>query len=156
MIKASELEKYIGVLPYDSELFGVYQSLLGWKSKRAERRFGRGLSADKSQALRVLASAFNPKAEVRFHGTCEVEFTLRPGELIGGDLRTFDSYLMTELARELPSVTDLRPELWVDLLHPDRVGQLMSDTVPALIREHWREVCGGLRDPPASRRRSRS
>ena len=44
MITAKELEKHIGVLPYDSELFGVYQSLLGWKSKRALRRFGSGLA----------------------------------------------------------------------------------------------------------------
>lgn len=34
-----DLSAYIGTLPYASELFGIYQPLLGWKSKLTERRF---------------------------------------------------------------------------------------------------------------------
>ncbi len=141
MITAAELEKYIGILPYDSELFGVYQSLLGWRSKRAEQRFGRGLRADKSGALRVLAAAFNPSVDVTFQSTCEVEFSLRPGELTGGDLRAFDSYLMKEVARELPPLAEYRPEIWPDVLAADQVAKLTSDRVPQIIRQRWREVC---------------
>ena len=32
------LEAFKGRLPYASELFGVYQPLLGWKSKIIQRR----------------------------------------------------------------------------------------------------------------------
>jgi len=34
------LEAFKGKLPYASELFGVYQPLLGWKSKIIQRRLG--------------------------------------------------------------------------------------------------------------------
>jgi hypothetical protein len=35
----AELDDYKGTLPYASELFGIYQPLLGWRSKRITRRF---------------------------------------------------------------------------------------------------------------------
>lgn len=35
----AELNDYKGTLPYASELFGIYQPLLGWRSKRITRRF---------------------------------------------------------------------------------------------------------------------
>jgi hypothetical protein len=37
------LDEYKGTLPYASELFGVYQPLLGWKSKRRQKRVHREL-----------------------------------------------------------------------------------------------------------------
>jgi hypothetical protein len=39
-------QDYKGVLPYASELFGVYQPLLGWKSKRQQRRFATRYGVD--------------------------------------------------------------------------------------------------------------
>jgi hypothetical protein len=33
-----DLTDYTSVLPYASELFGVYQPMLGWRSKRIMRR----------------------------------------------------------------------------------------------------------------------
>lgn len=49
--KLGDLTKYIGVLPYASELLGVYQPLLGWKSKRKEQRHARLLAREKSFTL---------------------------------------------------------------------------------------------------------
>jgi len=49
--KISDLTKYIGVLPYASELLGVYQPLLGWKSKRKGKRHARLLEREKSITL---------------------------------------------------------------------------------------------------------
>lgn len=37
--RIGDLADYATVLPYASEMFGVYQPLLGWKSKRIEDRF---------------------------------------------------------------------------------------------------------------------
>jgi len=34
--RITDLTKYASVLPYASEMFGVYQPLLGWKSKRIQ------------------------------------------------------------------------------------------------------------------------
>ncbi|PFP69929.1 hypothetical protein COK07_29455 [Bacillus thuringiensis] len=38
MKRITDFSNYKGILPYDSELFGVYQSLIGWKSKRILNR----------------------------------------------------------------------------------------------------------------------
>ena len=38
--RLTDLTSYDVVLPYASELFGVYQPLIGWKSKRAEELAG--------------------------------------------------------------------------------------------------------------------
>ena len=34
-----DLTKFKGSLPYSAELFGVYQPIIGWKSKRTKHRF---------------------------------------------------------------------------------------------------------------------
>lgn len=52
---------YKGVLPYASELFGVYQPLLGWKSKRHARRFSRGYAVDQLNIVEQLSSGFAPQ-----------------------------------------------------------------------------------------------
>lgn len=49
--RITDLTDYISVLPYASEMFGVYQPLIGWKSKRVLKRMN---------------SALNPNAEGRF------------------------------------------------------------------------------------------
>ena len=49
--RLSELTDYTAVLPYSSELFGIYQPLLGWKSKRIPERFQSGYTLDKRLLL---------------------------------------------------------------------------------------------------------
>ena len=46
-----DLTDYTTILPYASEMFGVYQPLLGWKSKRIEERFNSGFENDKNSIL---------------------------------------------------------------------------------------------------------
>ena len=55
--RLKDLEQYAGVLPYASEIFGVYQPLLGWKSKRIMERFAAGRQNDRDQILRGLERA---------------------------------------------------------------------------------------------------
>jgi hypothetical protein len=71
-----DLKPYEGVLPYASELYGIYQPLLGWKSRRTDRRIAAGLSAFKSQFVANLPLLLAPDVdisgpldprEVRFH-----------------------------------------------------------------------------------------
>ncbi|MGI5951069.1 MAG: hypothetical protein ACOX61_04385, partial [Brooklawnia sp.] len=56
-------DEYKGILPYASELFGVYQPLLGWKSRLIQQRYAGYRRALRDQNVaRALASA---KAPVR-------------------------------------------------------------------------------------------
>ncbi|MFZ6759361.1 hypothetical protein ACO0K9_19315 [Undibacterium sp. Ji50W] len=57
---AFKFQDYKGILPYSSELFGVYQPLLGWKSKRHERRFSMGVAMDQLRIIEQLSIGFSP------------------------------------------------------------------------------------------------
>src|SRR5437660_1502549 len=57
----ADLNGYKGILPYASELFGIYQPLLGWKSKRIKTRYDGFRFAVLSRiADRIMAVAKNP------------------------------------------------------------------------------------------------
>src|SRR5258706_10483852 len=57
-------EKFRNVLPYASELFGVYQPLLGWKSTRTVQRFRPGLIDSKFKIVDALLSKITPDTAV--------------------------------------------------------------------------------------------
>ena len=54
-------DDYTGMLPYASELFGIYQPLLGWKSRIIQKRYERFRSALYNElAARALVAARTP------------------------------------------------------------------------------------------------
>ena len=59
-----DLNKFKQALPYDSELFGIYQPLLGWKSRRIRQRFFGGLKSAQLALLNSLASRLIPDAHL--------------------------------------------------------------------------------------------
>lgn len=44
--RVTDLTDYKSVLPYASEMFGVYQPMIGWKSKRILQRMNKGITFD--------------------------------------------------------------------------------------------------------------
>jgi len=54
----TDLTEYTSVLPYASELFGIYQPILGWKSQRSKQRFEKGFLLDKKNILKSLGKYF--------------------------------------------------------------------------------------------------
>jgi len=59
-----DLTKFTETLPYASELFGIYQPLLGWKSKRIVRRINIGFTAFLDPAVRAVASTMHPAVDL--------------------------------------------------------------------------------------------
>src|SRR4051794_34779192 len=60
-----DLSKFKNVLPYASEMFGVYQPLLGWKSKRTIERFHPGVKDSQLKIVDSLLSKIQPETEVK-------------------------------------------------------------------------------------------
>jgi len=58
------LEKFKYTLPYASEAFGVYQPLLGWRSKRALDRFTAGLEAQEESLFKLIQGVLTPKFHI--------------------------------------------------------------------------------------------
>src|SRR4029434_2625550 len=56
------LSAFSGRVPYASELYGLYQPLLGWKARRAIRRFSRGPASFVDDLLRRI----RPDVRIRF------------------------------------------------------------------------------------------
>ena len=65
MKRLTDLQSYKGVLPYSSELFGVYQPLIGWTSKRQKERVERGFANDLEKARRGLLAKFRPDFDIK-------------------------------------------------------------------------------------------
>ncbi len=60
-----DLSKFTNVLPYASELFGVYQPLLGWKSKRTIERFHPGVKDSQLKIVDALLAKMHPDTDVK-------------------------------------------------------------------------------------------
>jgi hypothetical protein len=54
----NDYSQYKDILPYASEIFCVYQPLLGWRSRRIQGRVEKGFNNDLSRAFESLYKKF--------------------------------------------------------------------------------------------------
>ena len=130
-------DQYKGILPYASEIFGIYQPLLGWKSRITLQRFERGraqfherlaekfLGAAKAPVrLTVLErstdrlAALDRVFEVEHFEPVETVKALAPAIA-----PAIDSGLARMIAAELPAEP---PRDWTQIVNRDRVTRLME------------------------------
>lgn len=65
MKRISDLTPFSNILPYASEIFGVYQPLIGWRSKRQAERMQRGFANDRVRARDGLLKHFIGNLDMR-------------------------------------------------------------------------------------------
>lgn len=75
--RITDLTDYTSVLPYASELFGVYQPMLGWRSKRTIKRITRGAAVGRLKGLADLSARFMGRAKLDFNAD---------SQLVGGQI----------------------------------------------------------------------
>lgn len=138
-----DLIDYTSVLPYDSELFGIYQPLIGWKSKRIKDRFDKGFQSDKRSLLDKLRSQFTGLVTVRYDPDCQVRIEMSPGALQAGAMRSFDSLVMEKIAERLPPFGELRPDAWERAINRDRIDQIVREFVIPTYSSFYSEHCRG-------------
>jgi hypothetical protein len=127
--RISDLTKYASVLPYASEMFGVYQPLLGWKSARIEQRFDAGLQTDKRSLLDGLRRNFAPVTTVSYDENAGVTVRVSPGVVKGGTLRSFDSVVLREIGSRLPPYGQYEPSIWSSLINEDSLRTILDGPV---------------------------
>lgn len=71
--RLEDLNAYKGVLPYASELFGVYQPLIGWKSKRIARWTGSKSAGPGSELVEKLLPLFESRDDLSFNADCAIQ-----------------------------------------------------------------------------------
>lgn len=134
-----DVSAFKGRVPCGSELYGVYQPLLGWKARRAVRRFSLGPRAFLDDILRRI----RPRGSIEFLGH-PLEFEVE--RFLAGDteprdrrdapnsLNTFVGRLiLPKMAKMEPDETDRRAEILrrqpearvttIDLPFDDRFGR---------------------------------
>lgn len=127
--RITDLTQYAFVLPYASEMFGVYQPLLGWKSKRIEARYRAGFERDQPALRDKLFRTFAGMVAVRYNADGQAEIQLQPGVLGGGTLRAADSVVADLIGKALPAYANYKPTVWARLITPERMQKLLSGEV---------------------------
>ena len=150
--RITDLRPYRSVLPYASEMFGVYQPLLGWKSKRIQERFRQGYENDRRLALEKLTRQFAGRIEVKRRDDNGLDIKIREGALETGAFRNYDSVVLRQLATALPAHEQLTPAVWPQVITYDRVDHILkTDVATAYSTAHADMIrAGGLLLDPAS------
>lgn len=131
MKRTSDLSPYKDVLPYSSEIFGVYQPMLGWRAKRMTRRWERGFSVDQSRAFDSLYRKFKG----RFEFTVDERQSmgriaqLEPASLGSGEARFGGSFVMEKIAQSLPPLEQYDPSVWDDAIQAPRIQEALEKVV---------------------------
>jgi hypothetical protein len=127
--RIADLGQYSGVLPYASEMFGIYQPLLGWKSKRIAERIERGLARDKAHIIRSLQREISPSISIQYDDSGQVHIELEVGELRAGVKRGFDSLVLERIGRSLPRYEDYEPSIWANHITSDLLDSILKTDV---------------------------
>lgn len=141
--RITDLTDYVSVLPYASELFGVYQPLLGWRSKRRIRQINWGVLGEGRRKIFDLAQLYEPIVDVRFNADFFPELNRfevgRPG--VSGR-STSAGLLYDELNKKIrgsnPSDDDLR-----GLLDEGRLREILSGPVFTQYRNDYQAASRG-------------
>lgn len=139
MKKINDFSPYINILPYASEIFGVYQPMLGWKSKRANGRIQKGFSADLARSFGSLYSKFKGDFEFTLDESRSLSQInrLAPSSLTTSQKRTLGSFVMESVANELPSLEDYDDTIWDRLIQLERMQETLNRVViPQTIKWH--------------------
>jgi hypothetical protein len=124
--RINDLTSYTSILPYASELFGIYQPLLGWKSKRMEERFNKGLIKDKSSVLDKFKNEFDGAIEVNYEDGKLVDLKIKPGALISAKLKQHNSFVLENLSEKLPPFKKGNNSVWSEIITPEKIGSTLE------------------------------
>lgn len=138
--RITDLTGYTSVLPYASELFGVYQPLLGWKSKRIDKRFKEGFQNDKPFILDKLKREFSDRVDIKYQESGQIEIQIGPGVLRGGKFRSFDSVVLEQVAALLPPYEKYEPSIWSNVITADRLDAILKKDVVKFYSNAYQEL----------------
>lgn len=143
MKRINDFSEFTNILPYASEIFGVYQPLIGWKAKRVLRRIEQGFANDVSHVLNVISKKFKGRFEFTLTSDRSLQSIrlLEPAELASAEVRTSNSFVMESISRELPPLEKCDDAVWERLIKSDRIKDTLTRVViPQITEWHTRAV----------------
>jgi hypothetical protein len=130
-------------------MFGVYQPLIGWKSKRLKNKFLKPLIRHERLALDSMVKHFDGIADVQFNGDCFAELAaLEPGHFAGPKPITQTSMLLQQIAAELKNRPVPVQEEWREFTDLDRLKNRLQQNIFPFYREQALNFCGRMANLP--------
>ena len=143
--RIADLTDYTSVLPYASEMFGVYQPMIGWKSRRLAKRLSRGILDQQSVVLQGLAKQLAGVAKSEFI-QCDATISLEVGITQAFTPRkTNGSVLLQSLTNSLPTDHLPKPQEWQALINKEVLDDQLNRVVSKAYRDSYGEQCHGIR-----------
>lgn len=129
--RITNLNDYLSVLPYASEMFGVYQPLIGWKSKRVQDRIQLGLINEKSAFINRLAKNLTSQVQLNFNQDCFITAShLEPADYTQDKQVERESILLQEIGRQLKEQGQPKTHnAWKAIINSDRLTDILKTTV---------------------------
>lgn len=145
--RITDLTDYTSVLPYASEMFGVYQPMIGWRSSRIQQRLRLGLLDRQRALLRCFTTNFAGLSDASFKADCVAEIKkIDIGVLATIRLiKTHDSILMQSIAQHLHNETPPEDEAWKEFVNADFLRKLLASDVSRHYSTEYQNQCRQLR-----------
>jgi hypothetical protein len=165
--RITDLTDFTSVLPYASEMFGVYQPMIGWRSKRRKQRFSLGVEQNRGSLLQRFAQGFEgvmdagtfePDDDVPVFpdpngpppDPCKVKIlgNIGIGRPAGTHLVSeFSSLLMRSVAAHLSDTAPPVKEAWAEVVNEEKLRELLKPITKLLI-DDYRVKCRVLNPLP--------
>ena len=141
MKRLTDLTSYKGVLPSASEMFGIYQPLLGWKSMRMQHRIDHGVRSRLGEVLGRLTGSIQPNYTARF---AAADCTLSVEGIGAGTFTAVPSFagvIATQIASELPPRDQYKPEVWSKFASAKFLDTVLKERVAPAAVDRYRQLC---------------
>lgn len=148
---SNNLDEYKSVLPYASEIFGVYQPLLGWKSRRIMSRMHKGFFLDKQNIYTRLYKNIDPRLTladaVAGDGRLDQRRLVEVSKISLGEVvrkqRDNNSFLLDNLKSKMPR--DGQEPNWESLLSQRNLQRSVDSVLeknlsPAIVAGYSKDV----------------
>jgi hypothetical protein len=145
--RITDLTDFASILPYVSEMFGVYQPMIGWRSQRVVRRYSVRLQEAQRSLLQTFATNYVGISDSVVSKTdCVAEVkSIDIGRLATTRLiQNNDSVLMQAISDTLPKDTPPVNEAWKAFVNTDILRKLLGTTVAQRMTSDYKDQCRQL------------
>ncbi|MCW8451323.1 peptidoglycan-binding protein [Legionella quinlivanii] len=140
-----DYDQFKNILPYSSEMFGVYQPLLGWKSKRQLKRIEQDIQKQNSFLVQQLIKHFSNQTMIRDYSlrSCELsDIVIDLGDFTtSGQLSVQSSGILQEIKKILQKKPAKTEDEWQDFITNYDLKKILHDTVYPAYKEVFRQQC---------------
>ena len=144
--RITDLTDYTSVLPYASELFGVYQPLIGWKSKRIMQRMNKGINTGDMSKFKSVLEKYKGDVSANFDGCYIGMENYRIGAENNNRLKPqSESILLLAISDRLNEITRVpENENWAEFINPNLLQQMLNEQVFSFYKKSYEEQCPRL------------